>query len=92
MINDFLLPQNAIIYFPKKTQELKSTVIHNLIGGYYWDGVVVSGLHHVVQYSPFSAAGAELHNVVKVEVSITSSWTFSNEFHVKQSQTILWYQ
>ena len=32
------------------------------------DGVVVSGLHHVVQYSPFSAGGAELHNLVKVVV------------------------
>ena len=55
------------------------------------DGVVPSGLHHVVQYSPFSAGGAELQNLVKV-VSIISSWTFINEFHVKQSQTILWYQ
>ena len=35
-------------------------------------GVVLSGLHHVVQYSPFSAGGAELHNLVKV-VSIISS-------------------
>ena len=72
MINDFLLPQNAIIYFPPNARELKLTEIHNLIGGYYGDCVEVSGLHHVVQYSPFSAGGAELHNLVK-GVSIIST-------------------
>ena len=36
------------------------------------DGVEGSAVHHVVQYSPFSAGGAELHNVVKV-ASISSS-------------------
>ena len=29
------------------------------------DGVFVSAIHHVVQYSPFFAGGAELHNLVK---------------------------
>ena len=49
------------------------TVIHNLIGGYYGDGVPASVLHHVVQYSPFSAGGAELQNLVKVVfISITN--------------------
>ena len=48
----------------------------------YRDGVPGSGLHHVVHYSPFSAGGAELHNLVKV-VSIMSAWTFSNEFAFK---------
>ena len=39
-----------------------------IVTRYHGDGVVVSGLHHVVHYSPFSAGGAELHNLVIVDV------------------------
>ena len=68
------MPQNLIyiFYYPQITRELKLTVIHNLIGWYYGDCVGVSTPHHVDQYSPFSAGGAELQNLVKV-VSIISS-------------------
>ena len=62
--------------------QLQAAELNNIVSFDDGDGVVGSGLHHVVHYSPFSAGGAELHNLVKV-VSITSSWTFSNEFAFK---------
>ena len=46
--------------------QLLAAELNDIVSLDYGDGVVLSGLHHVVQYSPFSADWIELHNFAKV--------------------------
>ena len=60
-----LVKPNYIVYTSVNTKPFNIVTLDD------GDGMSPSGLHHVVHYSPFSAGGAELQNIVNVNAPTT---------------------